>query len=195
MAHGLLHAHVGALHGPGAATLISSQHSEDAQAHAVLHKTNRALTGTCRVGHIPILKIKCPYLQRGGVAAAAGGAVEEVGAAAHAADAARVAVELLLAQVVVEEAAAQARVRAERCAAAQARRPHVLPQPAQRALQLAHRRAVQLVALGRVLRAREAVDNGEAKLLRQGIKKPNCSRDAETSSSCRLAASCMCTRH
>ena len=94
-----------------------------------------------------------PHLQRGGVATAAGGAVEEVGAAADAADAACVAVKLLLVQVVVEKAAAQARICAERRAAALARRPRVLPQPAQRALQLAHRRAVQLVPLGRVLRA------------------------------------------
>ena len=82
--------------------------------------------------------------------------MEEVGAAAHAADAARVAVELLLAQIVVEEAAAQARVRAERHTAPRARQPGGLPLAAQRALQLAHRRAVQLVPLGRVLHARSA---------------------------------------
>jgi len=85
--------------------------------------------------------------------------VEEVGAAADAADAARVAVELLLAQVVVEEAAAQACVRAEADAAGRARRADRLPQPAQRALQLAHRGAVQLVPLGGVLLRRAAASS------------------------------------
>lgn len=73
------------------------------------------------------------HLQGVGVAAAAGITVEEVAGAPDAADAAGLAVELLLLQVIVEEAALEAGVCAKVAAAPRTHRRHRLPQIAQRA--------------------------------------------------------------
>lgn len=77
--------------------------------------------------------------------------MEEVCAAADAADAAVAAMELLLAGVVVEEVALHAAVAPERDAAGGAARGDGLPGVAQRADDLRHLLAVELVPLLRVL--------------------------------------------
>lgn len=98
------------------------------------------------VGHAHVA-----VLQGHAVAAVAGGAVEEVGAAADAADAAVAAVELLLAGVIVEKVALHAAVAAEGDAAGGAGRGDGLPGVAERADDLGHLLAVQLVPLLGVL--------------------------------------------
>ena len=93
----------------------------------------------------PLSLLSISHLQALGVAAPARPAVEEVLLAAHPADAAPVAVELALAGVVVEEAAAQAGVRAKGRAAGPAGGGGRLPGVAQCAHQLPHRRPLQLM--------------------------------------------------